>query len=44
MEGRRKKNPDPIRVMRDLTASDRRSFVRYGVRGQWRVHDRERSR
>jgi hypothetical protein len=44
MEGRRKEESDPIRVMRDLTASDRRSFVRYGVRGQWRVHDRERSR
>jgi len=44
MEGRKNDDVDPIRVNRDLAASDRRSFVRYGVRGQWRVHDRARSR
>jgi hypothetical protein len=44
MEGRSKDDTDPIRVLRDMEASDRRSFVRYGVRGQWRVHDRARSR
>jgi hypothetical protein len=44
MEGRRKEETDPIRVARDLADSDRRSFARYSVRGQWRVHDRARSR
>lgn len=44
MEGRSKDEVEPIRVMRELAASDRRSFVRYAVRGQWRVHDRARGR
>ena len=44
MEGRRHDETDPIRVTPDPAASDRRSFARYGVRGQWRVHDRARSR
>ena len=44
MEGQRKGDADPIDVTRDLDASDRRSFARYGVRGEWRVHDRTRNR
>jgi hypothetical protein len=44
MEGPRKSDTDPIRVTQDLAASDRRSFVRYQLRGTWRVHDRARSR
>lgn len=44
MEGGRHDESDPIRVTRDPASSDRRSYVRYSVRGQWRVHDRARSR
>jgi hypothetical protein len=44
MEGRSKEENDPISVTRDMAAADRRSFARYGVRGQWRVIDRARSR
>ena len=44
MEGRRKEDTDSIHVARDMADSDRRSFARYSVRGQWRVHDRARSR
>jgi hypothetical protein len=44
MEGRHPDQSDPIRVTHDLGDADRRSFARYGVRGQWRVHDRVRRR
>jgi hypothetical protein len=44
MEGQGKGDTDPIRVSGDMSAADRRSFARYGVRGTWRVHDRVRSR
>jgi hypothetical protein len=44
MDGRSKDQSEPIRITRDLAPSDRRSFARYGVRGQWRVHDRLRNR
>ena len=44
MEGQRKSDTDPFHVTPDLAASDRRSFARYAVRGQWRVHDHTRNR
>ena len=44
MEGQRKGDGEPIRVTRDIGASDRRSFERYGLRGSWQVLDRVRSR
>jgi hypothetical protein len=44
MEGRGKEKPESIHVSRDLAGTERRNFVRYGVRGLWRVHDRARSR
>jgi hypothetical protein len=44
MEGQGKTDVDPIDVMRELEASERRSFARYGLRGIWRVHDRVRGR
>jgi hypothetical protein len=49
MEGRNKRDSDagdsdPLRVARELAASDRRHYARYSVRGKWLVHDRARSR
>lgn len=44
MEGQRQSPTDPIHVAGDLDASDRRSFARYRVRGQWQVRDLARGR
>lgn len=44
MEGQRNPQTDPIHVAADLDASDRRSFARYRVRGDWLVHDLARGR
>jgi hypothetical protein len=39
MEGHQSNDSELIHVARDLAASERRSFARYAVRGEWRVHD-----
>lgn len=44
MEGRSPAPFDPIAVTDDLAAADRRGYARYRVGGEWRVHDRARSR
>ena len=44
MESPKKTDCDLSYVARELSAADRRSYARYGVRGQWLVHDRVRAR
>lgn len=45
MEGQQDTDSDLIHpISRELAASERRSFARYEVRGEWRVHDLSRGR